>query len=75
MSIRYEGCKHCDQSDIQARNNIFILYAVNRIPIIRATHTVGDLLLVPVHRSFATTVSQLKISDFSGEHFKGFGVL
>jgi len=27
------------------------------------------------YRSFATTVSQLKISDFSGEMFKGFEVL
>jgi hypothetical protein len=27
------------------------------------------------HRSFATTVSQLKICDFSGEAFKGFEVL
>jgi len=27
------------------------------------------------HHSFATTVSQLKISDFSGETFKGFEVL
>jgi hypothetical protein len=27
------------------------------------------------YRSFATTVSQLKISDFSGEKFKVFGVL
>ena len=27
------------------------------------------------HRSFATTVSQLKICDFSGETFKGFEVL
>jgi hypothetical protein len=27
------------------------------------------------YRSFATTVSQLKISDFSGETFKGFEVL
>jgi len=28
-----------------------------------------------LYRSFATTVSQLKISDFSGETFKGFEVL
>jgi hypothetical protein len=28
-----------------------------------------------IHRSFATTVSQLKICDFSGETFKGFEVL
>jgi hypothetical protein len=27
------------------------------------------------YRSFATTVSQLKIIDFSGETFKGFEVL
>jgi hypothetical protein len=27
------------------------------------------------HRSFATTVSQIKISDFSGETFKDFEVL
>jgi len=27
------------------------------------------------YRSFATTMSQLKISDFSGEMFKGFEVL
>ena len=27
------------------------------------------------YRSFATTVSQLKICDFSGETFKGFEVL
>jgi len=26
-------------------------------------------------RSFATTLSQLKICDFSGENFKGFEVL
>jgi hypothetical protein len=32
-------------------------------------------LRVIVYRSFATTVSQLKISDFSGETFKGFEVL
>jgi hypothetical protein len=30
---------------------------------------------VNARRSFATTVSQLKISDFSGETFKGFEVL
>jgi len=30
---------------------------------------------VKTYRSFATTVSQLKISDFSGETFKGFEVL
>jgi len=28
-----------------------------------------------IYRSFATTVSQLKIRDFSGERFKGFEVL
>jgi hypothetical protein len=28
-----------------------------------------------IYRSFATTVPQLKISDFSGEMFKGFKVL
>jgi len=28
-----------------------------------------------IYRSFATTVSQLKICDFSGETFKGFKVL
>jgi hypothetical protein len=27
------------------------------------------------YRSFATTVSQLKIRDFSGETFKGFEML
>jgi len=27
------------------------------------------------YRSCATRVSQLKICDFSGENFKGFGVL
>jgi hypothetical protein len=27
------------------------------------------------YRSFATTVSQLKIGDFSGETFKGFEAL
>ena len=27
------------------------------------------------YRSFATTVSQLKMCDFSGETFKGFEVL
>ena len=31
--------------------------------------------MVVTYRSFATTVSQLKISDFSGETFKGFEVL
>jgi hypothetical protein len=30
---------------------------------------------VNARRSFATTVSQLKISDFSGETLKGFEVL
>jgi hypothetical protein len=47
-------------------------------------NAVGKLSEVPVkyflfmkqtYRSFATTVSQLKISDFSGETFKGFEVL
>jgi len=28
-----------------------------------------------LHRSFATRVSQLQVCDFSGEPFKGFGVL
>ena len=28
-----------------------------------------------MYRSFVTTVSQLKISEFSGETFKGFEVL
>jgi hypothetical protein len=28
-----------------------------------------------IYRSFATTVSQLKLCDFSGETFKGFEVL
>jgi len=28
-----------------------------------------------VHRSFATTVSQLKMCDFLGQTFKGFEVL
>jgi hypothetical protein len=28
-----------------------------------------------LYRSFATTVSQLKMCDFSGETFKGFEVL
>jgi len=32
------------------------------------------LYYTSVPRSFATTVSQLKISDFSGETFKGFEV-
>jgi len=27
-----------------------------------------------INRSFAATVSQFKISDFSGHHFKGFEV-
>jgi hypothetical protein len=63
VSIRYEGCKYCDQSDIQARNNIFVLYAVKR-PIIRATPTVGDLLLVPIYRSFATTCHNSKFVIF-----------
>jgi hypothetical protein len=29
----------------------------------------------PIYRSFAATVPQLKISDISGEMFKGFEVL
>ena len=29
----------------------------------------------PLYRSFATTVSQLKMGDFSGETFQGFEVL
>jgi hypothetical protein len=33
------------------------------------------LITVHIYRSFATTVSQLKISDFSVETFKGFEVL
>jgi hypothetical protein len=28
-----------------------------------------------IYRSFATTVSQLKMCDFSGDTFKGFEVL
>jgi hypothetical protein len=75
VSIRDAGCKYCDQSDIQARNNICILYAVKRRTIIRATPAVGDLRLVPLYRSFATTVSQIKICDFSGETSKDFEVL
>jgi len=31
--------------------------------------------LTEKYHSFATTVSQLKICDFSGETFKGFEVL
>jgi len=31
--------------------------------------------MVVTYRSFATTVSQLEISHFSGETFKGFQVL
>ena len=33
------------------------------------------LFIKPTYRSFATTLSQLKIIDFSGETFKGFEVL
>jgi len=32
-------------------------------------------MIMSTYRLFATTVSQLKISDFSGETFKGFEVL
>ena len=32
-------------------------------------------IITTIYRSFATTMSQLKISDFSGEMFKGFEVL
>jgi hypothetical protein len=32
-------------------------------------------VIVESYRSFATTMSQLKICDFSGEKFKGFEVL
>jgi hypothetical protein len=35
----------------------------------------SDQLQRSLYRSFTTTVSQLKISDFSGEKFKGFEVL
>ena len=63
-----------NQIDRHGRN-IFILYAVKRRPIIRASPTVEDLLLVPIYRSFATKVSQLKMCDFSGESFKCFEVL
>jgi hypothetical protein len=34
-----------------------------------------DQTRAKLHRSFATTVSQLKMCDFSGETFKGFEVL
>jgi hypothetical protein len=34
-----------------------------------------EILMFLIYRSFATTVSQLKIRDFSGEIFKGFEVL
>jgi hypothetical protein len=34
-----------------------------------------DSLVTSKYCSFATTVSQLKIIDFSGETFKGFEVL
>jgi hypothetical protein len=33
------------------------------------------ILHYSLHRSFVTTVSQLKMCDFSGETFKGFEVL
>jgi hypothetical protein len=33
------------------------------------------VLHCPPYRPFATTVSKLKISEFSGEPFKGFEVL
>jgi len=32
-------------------------------------------IYIYIYRSFATTVSQLKNCDFSGETFKGFEVL
>jgi len=32
-------------------------------------------IYIYIYRSFATTVSQLKICDFSGERFKSFEVL
>jgi len=32
-------------------------------------------VVLSTYRSFATTVSQLKICDFSGDYFKGFEVL
>jgi hypothetical protein len=34
-----------------------------------------DLGIWVTYRSFATTLSQLKMCDFSGENFKGFEVL
>jgi hypothetical protein len=34
-----------------------------------------DTIYKSTHRSFATTVSQLKICEFSGENFKGSEVL
>jgi hypothetical protein len=34
-----------------------------------------DARAVGTHRSFPTTMSQLKMCDFSGEIFKGFEVL
>jgi hypothetical protein len=33
------------------------------------------LLVLRTYRSFATTMSQLKMCDFSGETFRGFEVL
>jgi hypothetical protein len=43
----------------------------------KTAHFEPDLLNVhrTKNRSFATTVSQLKMCDFSGETFKGFEVL
>jgi len=44
----------------------------------KKSEIVRDLHYLPPckrYRSFATTVSQLKICDFSGEVFKGFEVL
>jgi hypothetical protein len=39
------------------------------------THNQHTGALARLYRSFATTLSQLKICDFSGETFKGFEVL
>jgi len=39
------------------------------------THKQHTGALVRLYRSFATTVSKLKIRDFSGEAFKGFEAL
>jgi hypothetical protein len=44
----------------------------------RFNYTMFSILsftLCVTHRSFATTVSQLKICDFSGKTFRGFEVL